>query len=182
MILSLSVGFAAGFIFVGLLPDGAGEETANQIQEFCRQNAQEGSSMTDVFIKAAASNIRLLLLIVVAGCFFYMRVLTMISLGIKGFSMGFTTGFTTLYFGAKGFLLTFVSILPQILTLIPILICMSVCAVNISLYSRKNNGNLREIRKKWLIRCCGFFAVILCCSLIDGFIVPVFVHVVSKLF
>jgi hypothetical protein len=166
---ALFAGVLLGFVFAGAT---ASEHTADFVQGFLRQFTLDAETLGDIFFQALIANLRFLILLFLAGVFARLRLLAPFALVLKGFSAGYTLGFATLAFGGKGFLLAFVSILPQALTLYPLLFCAMVCAFNAS-----GRGRLR-----WLLRCGAFALGIIICSLIDGLVVPVFVGGVGKLF
>lgn len=57
---------------------------------------------------------------------------------LKGMVIGFTIGFFVQQMGWKGFLLSFVSVLPQNLIIIPIFIVVAVISVSFALQLIKN--------------------------------------------
>ena len=166
---AMLTGVVLGLVFAGAT---ASEYTADSVQGFMRQFTPNAEVLGGIFVRALVNNLRFLVLIALAGMVMRLRLLAPFALVLKGFSAGYTLGFATIVFGGRGFLLAFVSILPQILTLYPLLFCAMVCAIN-----ARGVGRLR-----WALRCGTFALGLVVCSLIDGLVVPVFVGGVGRLF
>jgi len=121
------------------------------------------------FGKSVSINLRIWFLIVLAGCFAKLRLLSFIAVLAKGFILGFSIFFLSFVFGFKGFLLVLIASLPHVLFVLPLVIYMCICTSGAGLNT------------KWLIK-CGFGGIIIVfLSVIDGFVLPVFLYEVVKL-
>jgi len=159
----LFLGFVAGVLFVRLVPEGE----RGFITSFCTSGEV---SFWGSFWNSIGINARLWALVALAGYFKPLRLLSGLTMVIKGFALGFTIRFAVITLGTRGLLLVFVSSLPNILLLLPILIYFCVCSARV-----RNRG-------KWLVR-SGFIGALMAgCSLIDGFVVPIFVKGIMTLF
>lgn len=87
----------------------------------------------DLFAQSFLHNSKFIGLIWILGISIIGLPVILILLFIKGLVVGFTVGFLVSQLGIKGFLLAFVSILPQNLIIIPVFILMAALSVIFSL-------------------------------------------------
>ncbi|NHM29040.1 stage II sporulation protein M [Neobacillus terrae] len=87
----------------------------------------------DLFLQSFLHNSKFIGLMWILGISIIGLPIILILLFIKGMVVGFTVGFLVNQMGWNGFLLAFVSILPQNLIIIPIFIIMAVVSVSFSL-------------------------------------------------
>jgi len=87
----------------------------------------------DLFLQSFLHNSKFIGLMWILGISIIGLPIILILLFIKGMVVGFTVGFLVNQMGWNGFLLAFVSILPQNLIIIPIFIIMAVASVSFSL-------------------------------------------------
>ncbi|NWQ39884.1 stage II sporulation protein M [Bacillus sp. EB106-08-02-XG196] len=87
----------------------------------------------DLFAQSFLHNSKFIGLIWILGISIIGLPVILILLFIKGLVVGFTVGFLVSQLGLKGFLLAFVSILPQNLIIIPVFILMAALSVIFSL-------------------------------------------------
>ncbi len=87
----------------------------------------------DLFAQSFLHNSKFIGLIWILGISIIGLPVILIVLFIKGLVVGFTVGFLVSQLGIKGFLLAFVSILPQNLIIIPVFIMMAALSVIFSL-------------------------------------------------
>lgn len=87
----------------------------------------------DLFAQSFLHNSKFIGLIWILGISIVGLPVILILLFIKGLVVGFTVGFLVSQLGIKGFLLAFVSILPQNLIIIPVFIMMAALSVIFSL-------------------------------------------------
>lgn len=93
-----------------------------------------------VFISAVLNQGRFILAIWALGLTVIGIPLILAVIFMRGFSMGFTMGFLFQEKAAQGILLSLISLLPQNLIYIPVLLVLSVLAVNFSLYIVRGRG------------------------------------------
>jgi stage II sporulation protein M len=178
----LSIGFIGGFTLAGF---SKAEDVSRNIQNFMSGLSLDAIDYFQVFVKSLFFNLRLWLLIFILGFMYRLRFLSGVAQIIKGFCLGFSLGYMTLYFGGRGFLVSIVSIIPQTIIFIPALVIFNVCALNVAskLHSLKVKNQDESItKKKWTWRAIMFGIAFFVSSLVDGFIVPVFINLVAKLF
>lgn len=94
----------------------------------------------------------------------------------RGFSLGFTIGFLVKEKGGIGFFLTFLSIFPQNIVYIPLIIIWSLIAINFSVYivKRQDPGGLPLTKGllRYLLLFLTFCLVILVGVLIESYLSP----------
>jgi len=118
----------------------------------------------------------------------YLIPLIYIHISARGFAIGFTVGFMTVFFGLKGFLLVFASVLPQSLILIPATLAMSVLTHNYLKDKRKGaNSRFFNKSKKHFFLKFTYSTLIICVfmalsAVVDAFVIPVFVKSIVGVF
>jgi stage II sporulation protein M len=188
LILCFAAGIAAGALFVGALPSEKCEELMTAISGFAAWIDDGEIKPVSTFRLSMINNLRSVALLYVCGMSLYLSALAYIHMIAKGFVIGFTVGFMSLFFGGKGFLLAAVSVLPQSVLLVPALAIMSVLSINHAIARSKSprHGIMRTDNRRRLLRytcstgwiCCLIFLS----ALVDAFVIPVFVKTVSGLF
>ena len=145
-------------------------------------------SRGNVFANSIYNNIKLLLFLWLSGIWIGFIPVGLIHLGIKGYKLGFTLTFLFQVYHWKGLLLIIVSLVPQLIFMIPILVFYMVFNMNFSVKIRglKQKGHRffddREMCFKNLIFLLCVMLVMLICSLIDGFVIPSVLRPVSLIF
>lgn len=102
----------------------------------------------------------------------------------RGFCLGFTVAFLTDSLGRGGFLLALVSILPQNLVYLPVLIILCVCSVSLSFVVLRSKLNRKSNEALTYIWSFGMTAVLLFLimmggSIIESYITPYLVKLVA---
>lgn len=108
--------------------------------------------------------------------------------GVRGFVSGFSSGFIIKTFGLKGVLFSFFGLLPKELILVPCIIALGVSGINFSLNiikSRSSKHLSRESLKANFAAYCivtaAFSMVILAGSLVEAYIIPVFIRLIAPI-
>lgn len=188
LILCFVTGIAAGALFVNALPSEKSDELMAIISSFCTGISDGEIRVAETFRDSIINNLRSVAILYICGMSIYFLPIVYVHMAAKGFVIGFTVGFMSLFFGAKGFLFVLVSVLPQSIILLPALMAMSVLAHNFALGKVKASRNsfLRDDRKieflKFTYSTVAVCIVMLISALIDTFVIPVFVKNISGLF
>lgn len=112
----------------------------------------------------------------------------LILLFLKGVVSGFTIGFLVQQMGASGFFLSFASIFPQNIIIIPVYIVMAVVSIVMSLQIIKHlfQQNRTTLIPSAIGKSMIVFALLLCClgigALIEGYVTPIFMQGVIEWF
>ncbi|MBM4762191.1 stage II sporulation protein M [Bacillus sp. B15-48] len=133
------MGVIFGAVIVNSLSFSQKEDLFYYLSQFFGQAATgEVIAAKDLFIQSFFHNSKFIGLIWILGISIIGLPVILILLFIKGITVGFTVGFLVNQMGWNGFLLSFVSILPQNLVIIPVYIIMSALSVIFSLKMIRN--------------------------------------------
>lgn len=102
-------------------------------QFFSQVSSDEVATSNDLFRQSFFHNIKFIGFMCILGISIIGLPIILILLFMKGMVVGFTVGFLVNQMGWDGFLLSFVSVLPQNLIIIPIFIISATLAVSFSL-------------------------------------------------
>lgn len=188
LILCYVVGITAGAIFVNSLPGEESDELMSVISSFCTGISDGEFRAGETFYQSMLNNLRTAVLLYICGMSIYLVPLVYLHMTAKGFVVGFTIGFMTIFFGGKGFLFVFVSILPQNIILLPVIMALSVLSHNHAAGKRRTSKNyfLKDEGKRRMLKYtyssvagCMFMAV---SAVIDAFVIPIFAKAIGALF
>lgn len=188
LVLCFITGVAAGAFFVKSLPAERSDELMAIISGFCTGISDGEIRAWETFCQSIANNLRTVIILYVCAMSYYLFPLIYLHMAARGFVIGFTVGFMSLFFGGKGFLFVLVSVLPQSIVLLPTTLAMSVLAHNHCVFKKKvvKNSFLKYDKRNELLKftyyvflICVFMAI---SALIDSFVIPVFVTSISVLF
>jgi stage II sporulation protein M len=188
LLLCFVTGIAAGALFVNALPAEKSDELMRVISGFCTGISDGEVRAPETFRASLSNNLRSAAILYLCAMSVYLLPVIYLHMTAKGFVIGFTVGFMSLFFAGKGFLFVLVSVLPQSIVLLPATMLLSVLALNFSLKkirASKNaflKGDKRRELLKFTYMTLGVCAVMLVSALIDAFVIPVFVKSVSGLF
>ncbi|MGI6469013.1 MAG: stage II sporulation protein M [Syntrophomonadaceae bacterium] len=127
-----TLGLIMGALKAGDLEGGVKERLLEMIDLYLGE--QQGVYGPAVFVSALLNQGRFILAIWALGLTVIGIPLILAVVFMRGFSLGFTAGFLFQEKAAQGVLLTFISLLPQNLIYVPVLLIASVIAVDFSLY------------------------------------------------
>lgn len=133
------MGVIFGAVIVNSLSISQKEDLFYYLSQFFGQAATgEVIQAKDLFIQSFFHNSKFIGLIWILGISIIGLPVILILLFIKGITVGFTVGFLVNQMGWNGFLLSFVSILPQNLVIIPVYIIMASLSVVFSMKMIRN--------------------------------------------
>lgn len=110
-----------------------------------------------------------------------------VAFGIKGFLLGFTTGFLVYFYGTKGFFFVLVCVLPQNFIYIP---CITIIVIiglknSINNYRQRKNSISKQYRKKdfalYTFKILIVTIVLIIGILYETFIAPLFLNIFSRI-
>ncbi len=177
-IFCLLSGSVVGSLSAASLSDEKFNMLGSYINNFTSAYGIQSVSYGDIFKFSLYNNIKLLLFMWVSGLFVWMIPFGMFQLGLKGYKMAYTTFFLIQLYRGNGVLFSLVVIIPQILIMLPTLICYSVLNFNTAVCFRRFRikGQGFYVQKELYLRnlvCLVSVAVIfVVCSLIDAYVVP----------
>ncbi|MBT2754837.1 stage II sporulation protein M [Mesobacillus foraminis] len=133
------MGVIFGAVIVNSLSFTQKEDLFYYLTQFFGQAADgDVAAARDLFAQSFFDNSKFIGLIWVLGISIIGLPVILIILFMKGMAVGFTVGFLVNQMGWDGFLLSFVSILPQNLLIIPLFIIMAALSVTFSLKMIRN--------------------------------------------
>lgn len=186
VILIFVIGVVAGALAVKLLPIGVHDELVQYLKIFLAQadNGYQGSwavagSVVIHYFKVL-SIIWLLGFTIIGIPFILFIVFT------RGFVIGFTVGLLLNEYVFKGLLFAVMAIVPHNLLVIPIIMLLSVTAIDFSIRLIKRKGRLNN--QLWLLSCNYTLVWLAAClgvtasAFIEVFVSPVFIKLIAGLF
>lgn len=176
------MGIVFGAIVVNSLSFSQKEDLFYYLSQFFGQVAdQQSASGRELFFQSLFHNAKLVFFIFILGISIIGVPIILVILFIKGVVIGFTVGFLVYKLSWEGFLLSFVSVLPQNLITVPVLIMMSVMAIILSfkLVKRQFKNNHQPVGPMFSGYILTFIAAI--CLLVgsaatEAFISPFFME------
>lgn len=183
------MGVIFGAVLVNSLSFSQKEDLFYYLSQFFGQVSQgEVATTNEIFSQSVLHNFKYISVIWILGISIIGLPVILILLFLKGMVVGFTVGFLVNQMGWSGFLLSFASILPQNIFIVPVFIIISVLAVSLSMkmISRIFLKQIRMPLKPVLIRYLSFFVLSIFCLIaagaIEAYLSPVFMKsVVSML-
>ena len=182
--LLLCVGVVCGLVFSALLSDMRQQEIESFVESFCRTSAVDGMNSTQVLGSSFIHNLKIAVILWLCSVSsLFIPVSGFVTLS-EGFSIGFTVGSLTRIFGIRGFALSFVSIFPGGVFSVPVIVHLACCSIYYALEKRHRPeiSHDRSIMVRFTVTTILCIIILLCASLIDGYISPVFVRSISALF
>ncbi|MDT2045579.1 stage II sporulation protein M [Priestia flexa] len=147
----------------------------------------EVATSTEMFQQSFFHNVKYLGLIWILGIAIIGLPVVLILLFIKGMVIGFTVGFLVNRMGLSGFALSFVSVMPQNIFLIPAFLILTTASVAFSLKlirqqffkGAKEQVAAAFFRYSGIL--VGVFVLIACASLIEGYVSPTLMKTMMSL-
>jgi len=177
-IVILVLGSVIGSLSAFFLSSGSYDLLGIYVTDYLSANTIQIIDKKSVFSFSIYNNIKYVLFMWVSGFWVGLLPLGLIQQGFIGYKLGFTTMFFVQLYRSKGLLFMLVSVIPQLLILVPAVITYSVFNINFALtlkYIRRRGQFLYE-RKDLLLKNFVFLIIvsmlIVCSSLVDAFIVP----------
>lgn len=182
----LSVGIAAGAFTVRALDDTQKQSLIKYMQGFFQILTSSSVDSVAVLKQSVKNNLQTIFIIWILGVTVIGIPLTLFIIGVRGFILGFTVGFLLNGLGMKGLFFTALAILPQNLIIIPCLAAVEVTSVSFSLMIIRNRMAKKWTNNYWkkflsyTIIMLVLFIFSVCGSLIEAYIVPVFISLISS--
>ncbi|KAB2338392.1 stage II sporulation protein M [Cytobacillus depressus] len=147
-------------------------------QFFSQVSSEDVASKNDLFKQSFFHNMKFIGLMCILGISIIGLPIILILLFMKGMVVGFTVGFLVNQMGWDGFLLSFVSVLPQNLIIIPIFIISAAIAVSFSLkmisrqFMKKIGPPVMPLFGKYMMTFAGVLLFLCAAAGIEAFISP----------
>ncbi len=186
-ILCLVSGTVIGSLSAASLSDEKFTALGSYINNFTSAYGIQSVSHGEVFRFSLYNNIKLLLFMWVSGLNAWLIPFGMFQLGLKGYKTAYTTFFLIQLYRGNGILFSLVVIIPQILIMLPTLVCYFVLNFNSAVCFRrlrlKGQGffSQKELCLRNLVCIVAVAVIFVVCSLIDAYVVPAVLRPVCSL-
>ncbi|CAM3963631.1 stage II sporulation protein M [Lederbergia lenta] len=176
--------FLMGIIFGAVLVNSLSAPQKEDLfyylnQYFTKVSAGETASSEELFKLSLLHNIKFTGLMWVLGISIIGFPLIFILIFIKGIVVGFSVGFLVNQMGWNGLLLSFVSLFPQNLFIIPVIIFIGACSVGFSMmlirkiFIRKSiTFQLTPIFSKYILAFIAAVAILTIAASVEAYIAP----------
>ncbi|MEK3885919.1 stage II sporulation protein M [Bacillus sp. FSL K6-3431] len=177
--------FLMGIIFGAILVNSLSAPQKDDLFYYLNQyfsKVADGKTVPseELFKLSLLHNIKFTVLMWVLGISIIGFPLIFILIFIKGIVVGFSVGFLVNQMGWNGLLLSFVSLLPQNLLIIPVIMFIGACSIGLSItlikkiFFRKNlTFQLAPVFSKYILVYITAVAVLVVAACIEAYIAPV---------
>ncbi len=187
--LLFTMGIVFGTLSAKSLGEGQKTELLHYLQLFFQGMKQEVQPVTDpALVKDAIFNhLKTVFFFVLLGISVIGVPLILFLTFAKGYILGFTIGFILQQMAGKGFLFAVTSVFPHYAFIIPALLTAGVANIDFAgvlLKSRFGKGNYQIAAELW--QCLGInglaILVFMLSGVIEGFVSPLFIYWIAKIF
>ncbi len=182
----LSLGIASGAFTVRALDDVQRQALIKYMQGFFQILTTNSVDSIAVLKQSIINNVQTIAVIWILGITIIGIPISLFIIGVRGFILGFTVGFLLNGLGWQGLFFTALAILPQNLIIIPCLAAVEVTSLSFSLMiihnrrAKKWTNNYYHKFLSYTVIILILFAFSICGSLIEAYIVPVFIKLMSS--
>lgn len=181
------MGVIFGAIVVNSLSFTQKEDLYYYLSQFFSQvSNEEVAAANDLFRQSFFHNMKFIGLMCILGISIIGLPIILILLFMKGMVIGFTVGFLVNQMGWDGFLLSFVSVLPQNLIIIPIFIISATLAVSFSLkmisrqFMKKIGPPIMPLFGRYILTFTCAIVFLCAAAGIEAFVSPVLMKTIIK--
>lgn len=175
--------FVMGVIFGSIVVNSLNYDQKNDLYFYLNRffgQVMDGkfADAKDMFVQSYFHNVKYIALMWILGISIIGLPLILILLFLKGVFVGFTVGFLVNRMGFEGFLLSFISVLPQNVIIIPAFIIMSTLAMSFSLkmirqqFIKKFHEPILPLFSRYTFIMIGICALLSLASLFEAYASP----------
>jgi stage II sporulation protein M len=187
--LLFSMGIVFGTLSAKSLGEGQKTELLHYIQLFFQGMKKEVQPVTDISLakEAIFNHLKTIFVLLLLGVSVIGVPLILFLIFAKGYILGFTIGFVLQQLSGKGFLFTVTSVFPHYVLIIPAFLVAGVANIDFAgaLLKSRFRKTYRPISSE-LLQCLGINGisvfVLTISGVIEGFISPLFIYWIAKLF
>lgn len=186
VLIFFTVGVASGAFTVKALDDLQKEALIKYLQGFFQVLTTKEINSLVILRQSIKNNLQTVFVIWLLGITVIGIPVTLLIMGVRGFIIGFTVAFLIDGLGFKGLFFTALAILPHNLIIIPCLVAISVISVSFSMMIIKDKLARRWTKDYWqkffsyCLLVIVLFLVSVVGSVIEAYIVPVFIKLISS--
>lgn len=179
------LGISMGALTVSNINIDMRSDVKSYIDGFINITRTESIHPVEILKQSIKLNLITALVLSLAGLTYAGILLVPIISTFRGFCIGFTVAFLTDALGRGGFLLSLVSILPQSLVYIPVIVVFSVCSISFSfaILKAKLNRKRSEISSymvSYALTSLVLFLIMIAGSIIESYMTPLLVKLVAQ--
>lgn len=188
VIFAFITGIATGSFTAGAMTPEQKDDLSGFLNRFSNAVEIQSLDRAAIFFESVWQHFKTVFFVWLFSIFFVFIPLILITVGIRGFLLGFTVGFIIEHYGFGGFLFSFICILPQTLIYVPCYILMGLLALKFGIegLARRKVHRTREQKIQRLIphsiKMMALFLLLLLGTLIETFITPIFLHLFKWVF
>lgn len=188
LLLTFVLGVSAGAFTVNGLSVIQRDELNNYFQGFLQLLNNQTIESSELFSYGLVENMKLVGLLWILGLTIIGIPFIFLILGIKGFVIGFSSGFIINALGVKGLLFSAFSLLPKEIIIVPCLIAIGVNGIKFSMYiarRKSTNAITKGIKTSFVsnfLVTILFACFILVGITIDSYFTPVMVRIIAPIF
>jgi stage II sporulation protein M len=178
-------GTILGSIAVNMMSDNQMKATLDFINSFFVNVKNIEVNFSTIFYVSISNNLKTALTLCILGLTIVGLPLIPAVIFFRGFVLGFTVGFFIGSLGVKGILFSILSILPQNIIIIPSIISIGVAGMTLSLTVLKNR--FKHYTEDYPRLLMGYFlfnftfcVMLILAGLIEGYISPVFIRLLTN--
>lgn len=181
-----TVGVFSGAISVNQLSFSQRQELLGFLQQFFSAGAGIPAS-ADAFLRTLVLNLQMAGAVWLMGIILFGLPIIVLLVFFRGFILGFSVGFLINQMGMKGLLFASCSVIPHNLISVPVGLAISAIAISFVMQTLKPPKSLTRQRP---MRRIGYYTstilalsiLLIIASLVETYVTPAFVHLVSRVF
>jgi len=142
LLIAFVIGICAGAFTVNGLGAWQAQELKNYVDGFLKLLGNQEINNAELFKLGFVENIKIVTLLWVLGVTIIGIPFIFISIGIRGFIIGFSAGFISSALGIHGVIFILLTVVPKEIIILPSILCLGVSGINFSLsiIRRKKHG------------------------------------------
>lgn len=183
LLIAFIIGVSAGAFTVNGLSSTQRDQLGSYLTNFLQLLDNQPVDNSELFKLSAMLNLKIVAALWILGVTIIGVPLIFVSIGIRGFITGFSSGFIIQALGAKGVAFSIIALLPKEMIIVPCIIAIGVNGINFSLNIIKNRSaksiSKKSLKSSFLSYCfvTGFYSCfILGAVLLEAYIIPVFIR------
>lgn len=182
------MGVIFGAVLVNSLSFSQKEDLYYYLSQFFGQVSDgEVATTNEMFTQSVLHNFKYISMIWILGISIIGLPIILILLFLKGMVIGFTVGFLVNQMGWSGFLLSFGSILPQNIFIVPVFIIISVLAVSLSMrmisriFLKQIRTPLKPVLLRYLFSLVFSVFFLIAAGTVEAYLSPIFMKSVMSM-
>lgn len=186
LLMAFILGVSAGAFTVNGLSAMQRDELSNYFQGFLQLLSNQSLESSELFSTSLLENLKLIGLLWILGVTIIGIPFIFVIMGVKGFIIGFSSGFIVNALSLRGVLFAIFALLPKEIIIVPCLIAIGVNGINFSMRIAKNrtaHENLKDNLRTSFVSYCfvtAFYSCILVAGLIiDAYLTPILVRMIA---